>query len=167
MTLFTSPLQNTMPISEYLAKIRALVGHRLLCLPSVTGIVKNAQGSILLVRSTGAQEWTTPGGMIEPNERPSESIVRELKEELDIDVKPKALLGVYSGPEYLVRYPNDDEVVYVTSVFECELLAGEPEPDKDEITACRFFSKAEREKLLMPDWLDDLLENIETGNQFN
>lgn len=156
-----------MPMSNYLAQIRALIGHRLLGLPSVTGIIRNAEGDILLVRNTGASQWTTPGGMIEPLGRPAESVVRELKEELNIDVKPKKLLGVFSGPEYTIRYPNGDEVVYITSVFECEVLSGSPEPDFDELEACQYFSKAQLIDLDMPDWMHDLLGNLEKGINFN
>jgi len=156
-----------LPISEHLASIRLLVGNRLLCLPSVTGIVKNADGDILLVRNTGSNEWTTPGGMIEPNDRPAESIVRELKEELGIDVKAKALLGVFSGPEYRTLYPNGDEVVYVTSVFECEILSGTPKADMDELEECKFVSTAELATLDAPQWVRGLLAQLEKGDMFN
>lgn len=155
-----------MPMSDYLSNIRSLVGNRLLTLPSVTGIISNSNGDILLVRNTGESQWTTPGGMIEPLERPAISVVREMKEELNIDVTPIKLLGVFSGPEYIINYPNGDEVVYVTSVFECELIKGTPEPDFDELEACQFFSKTQIVELETPAWLDDLLANIDSGRQF-
>lgn len=156
-----------MPISDHLAQVRALVGHRLLCLPSVTGIVRNSDGDVLLVRNSGASEWTTPGGMIEPNERPAESMVRELKEELGIDVKIKSLLGVFSGPEYRMLYPNGDEVVYVTSVFACDIIAGSPQPDMDELDDCRYVSKADLAALETPDWVNGLLASIDNGETYN
>lgn len=156
-----------MPMSSYLSNIRALVGSQLLSLPSVTGIIRNSNGDILLVRNTGDSQWTTPGGMIEPLEGPAISVVREMKEELNIDVRPVKLLGVYSGPEYTIHYPNGDEVVYVTSVFECEVLKGTPAPDFDEIEACQFFNKAQITELETPAWLDNLLANIDAGRSFN
>jgi len=156
-----------LPISKHLADIRSLVGNRLLCLPSVTGIVRNADGDILLVRNSGATEWTTPGGMIEPNERPAESVIRELKEELGIDVEVKSLLGVFSGPEYRMLYPNGDECVYVTSVFECEIRSGKPLPDMDELEACRYVAKAEISSLAAPDWLRSLLTQLDNGDRYN
>ncbi len=156
-----------MPISEYLAKIRSLVGNRLLCLPSVTGIVRNSDGDILLVRNSGSEEWTTPGGMIEPNDRPAESVVRELKEELNIDVKVKRLLGVFSGPEYQMIYPNGDQVVYTTAVFECEILGGSPQADMDELQECKYVSKAELTSLKAPDWVRGLLAQLGAGEMYN
>jgi len=156
-----------LPISEHLANIRSLVGNRLLCLPSVTGIVKNAAGDILLVRNSGATEWTTPGGMIEPDDRPAESVVRELKEELNIDVKVKSLLGVFSGPEYRMLYPNGDQVVYTTAVFECEIINGSPQVDMDELEDCKYVNMAELAALEAPDWVRGLLAQLQAGEMFN
>jgi len=156
-----------LPISKHLANIRSLVGNRLLCLPSVTGIIRNTHGDILLVRNSGATEWTTPGGMIEPDDRPAESVVRELKEELNIDVKVKLLLGVFSGPEYRMLYPNGDLVVYTTAVFECEILGGSPQADMDELEECRYVKKAELATLESPDWVRDLLARLDAGEMYN
>jgi len=156
-----------MPISQYLANIRSLVGNRLLCLPSVTGIVRNDNGDVLLVRNSGSTEWTTPGGMIEPDDRPAESIVRELKEELGIDVSIKSLLGVFGGPEYRMRYPNGDEVVYTTAVFECEIKNGTPRVDMDELEACQYVSKADMTKLETPSWVKSLFAQLDAGDRFS
>ena len=156
-----------MPISEHLANIRSLVGSRLLCLPSVTGIIRNSEGDVLLVRNSGVTEWTTPGGMIEPYDRPAESVVRELKEELNIDVKVKSLLGVFSGPEYHMLYPNGDEVVYTTAVFDCEILSGLPQADMDELEECKYVSMADLAALQAPDWVKGLLAQLEAGEKYN
>lgn len=45
--------------------------------------------------------WEFPGGKIEPNETPEEAIVREIKEELDIEIEVVELLDTV---EY--DYPN-------------------------------------------------------------
>lgn len=50
--------------------------------------------NILLVKSTGRDYWTLPGGMVEQNESPKDGAIREIKEELGLDLSPKQLLCV-------------------------------------------------------------------------
>jgi mutator protein MutT len=51
----------------------------------VRAIVKNDNGEILLVYSPKYNNWTMPGGKIEPGERPENALVREVKEEVNLD----------------------------------------------------------------------------------
>ncbi len=46
--------------------------------------------------------WEIPGGKLEPDETPEECIVREIREELDTEVKTEKILGVvdYDYPAF-------------------------------------------------------------------
>ncbi|GAA0929302.1 NUDIX domain-containing protein [Nonomuraea longicatena] len=132
-----------MPMSPYLAGLRAEVGSRLLLLPSVTGCVFDASGRLLLARHGDVGLWATPGGGIDPDERPEECVVRELREELSVEVEVKGLIGVYGGPEFRTLYPNGHQVAYVISAFACVLAGGEPVPDGDEINDHAWAAEAE------------------------
>lgn len=141
-----------MAISEYLRRLRAKIGTDLLIVPSVTGVVFDAAGRMLLVRHADRGIWVLPGGAIDPGETPADALVRELWEETGLHVEPAALLGVFSGPDFLVRYRNGDEVIYLMTVFECRVAGGHPRPDGEETLEVRYFSQDEAKQVELPPW---------------
>lgn len=60
-------------------------------------IVEDRQGRLLIARrregKSQAGLWEFPGGKIEPGETAQECIVRELREEMNIEVEPGAVFG--------------------------------------------------------------------------
>jgi 8-oxo-dGTP pyrophosphatase MutT (NUDIX family) len=146
-----------MSISPFIAGLRAQVGTSRLLLPSVTGIVYGGLGEILLVRQREGDVWSTPGGAIEPDESPADAVVRETWEETGLLVKPLALIGVFGGPNFVVRYANGDETQYVMTVFECSRLSGQLTGANDEVTTSQFVSEAEFQTLAVPPWAREVL----------
>jgi 8-oxo-dGTP pyrophosphatase MutT (NUDIX family) len=108
-----------MPMSEHLRRIRERIGHDLLQIPGVSGLVYDDAGRVLLVYENHGGGWAEPGGAIEPGEAPCDAVVREVWEETGLWVEPIALRGVFSGDPMRVRYPNGDLVEYMTAMFEC------------------------------------------------
>jgi 8-oxo-dGTP diphosphatase len=49
-----------MPISSYIAGLRAHVGHDLLMIPGVSAVVRNDRGHILLGRRSDDGSWGLP-----------------------------------------------------------------------------------------------------------
>lgn len=146
-----------MPISPYVGSLRARIGTSRLLLPSVTAIVFGDGGEILLVRQRDGNVWSTPGGSIEPDETPADAVVRETWEETGLVVRPVALIGVFGGPGFVVRYANGDETQYVMSVFSCSVESGELTGSNDEVTAARFVAEAEFRTLAVPPWTREVL----------
>jgi ADP-ribose pyrophosphatase YjhB (NUDIX family) len=145
------------PISPYLRELRARVGPARLLLPSVTAIIYDVAGAILLVRDRETGLWTTPGGFIEPDERPADAVVREAWEETGLFVTPVRVLAVYGGPEFVVRYPNGDEAQYVMTVFECAVRRGTLRADDVETSEARYWRSAEAASLPLAPWLHTVL----------
>ena len=146
-----------MAISPYIAKLRERIGTSRLLFPSVTAIIYGPLGEILLVHQREGGVWSTPGGAIEPDEDPSDAVVREAWEETGLLVKPTRLIGVFGGPAFVVRYTNGDETQYVMSVFECSVVSGELMDSSDEVSACRFISETEYHTLSVPPWTREVL----------
>ena len=129
-----------MPISEYLRGLRAKIGTDLLLTPGVAAVIIDPAGRVLLQRRSDDGRWGLPGGAMEPGEEPAETLVREIREETALEVMPERVVGVYSGPEFRVRYDNGDEVMIVSITFACRPVAGEPRVNDDESLEIRYFA---------------------------
>jgi ADP-ribose pyrophosphatase YjhB (NUDIX family) len=130
-----------MAIPPHVAMLRAAVGHELLLLPSVSLLINDDAGRLLLVRHAGhSDRWGVPGGAVEVGESPADTAVREAREELGVDVRLLKLVAALGGPDYEVAYPNGDRVAYVTSVYAAQVVAGVPTADLDEIAEVRWFT---------------------------
>jgi RimJ/RimL family protein N-acetyltransferase/8-oxo-dGTP pyrophosphatase MutT (NUDIX family) len=58
------------------------------------GLVRNGAGELLLCELAYKREWDLPGGVVDPGESPATCVVREIREELALDVSVTRLLAV-------------------------------------------------------------------------
>lgn len=97
----------------------------------------DAQGRLLLLHRSTPElvQWELPGGKIEPDETPEAAAVRELKEELAVDVKVIEALG-------------DDDFTYAGRTlhyywFLAAIISGQPHPAEEKFDAVRYFELAD------------------------
>jgi ADP-ribose pyrophosphatase YjhB (NUDIX family) len=106
-------------IAAHIARLRAVIGHELLLVPSVSVLPVDEAGRMLLVRHAGHNDgWGVLGGAVDLGESPAAAAVREAREEISADVELVRLVDVLGGPDYEVSYPNGDRTAYVTAVHE-------------------------------------------------
>ncbi len=81
--------------------------------PTAGVLIENQHGELLIVKRAFEPfkgEWDLPGGFLEPGEPPEAGAIREVKEELNVDVQLTGLLGVYmdvygdSSYEYTLNF---------------------------------------------------------------
>jgi len=147
-------------MSDHVRRLREALGNELLVLPSVTGIVFDAEGRMLLVLQTSGNVWSTPGGAVDPLESPADAVVREVWEETGLHTKPRRILAVFGGEHCVVDYPNGDRTAYVNTVFECEVLGGTLAPDGEETSEVRYFARGEVAKIDMARWLRRVIDGL-------
>ncbi|MFO0727076.1 MAG: NUDIX hydrolase [Myxococcota bacterium] len=68
-------------------------------------------GKILLAKNSYRVPYTLPGGNVEGSESPEHAIVREVKEELSVDLKPEQVRHVYHGT-HLFEFRHDEVDIY-------------------------------------------------------
>jgi 8-oxo-dGTP diphosphatase len=93
-------------------------------------IIRNDANEVLLLHRNTAKrtQWEIPGGKIEPGESATEAAVRELKEELSVDVRVVRRLGSRDFEEdgFTMSY-----VWFLVEVVAGEAKIGEPQTFDD------------------------------------
>ncbi|MER6166416.1 NUDIX domain-containing protein [Streptomyces violaceorubidus] len=77
--------------------------------PSVTAVVRDDAGRLLLIHKTDNDLWALPGGGHDIGERIEDTVVREVSEETGIQVEIDSIVGLYTDPEHVLAY-DDGEV---------------------------------------------------------
>lgn len=92
---------------------------------------------VLLVRKRGTGIFMQPGGKLEPGEAPEQALVRELREELALEIDPgtASYLGSFSAPA-----AHEENTTVIAEAF-CLPLTGEPTPQA-EIEEIRWVDPA-------------------------
>jgi len=129
-----------MPMPDHVRRLRQRVGRDLLLLPSVSILVRDDEGRLLLVRHSDSGVWGLVGGAIEVDERPEDAALREVEEETGLSVEVTNLVSALGGPDYRVTYGNGDETAYVSVVYDARVIGGVERPDGDETAAVGWFA---------------------------
>lgn len=125
---------------DYVRELRALVGHRPLVLAGANLLVFDDADRLLLQRRADDGLWCIIGGSVEPGETLEDAAHRELYEETGLEVDDLTLVDVFSGPEFLMVYPNGDQVYPVGALYVARGARGELRADGHEGLELAFFA---------------------------
>ena len=103
-------------------------------------IIVNDKGQILLQSRTDNERWGLPGGCQELGERFEETVIREVKEETNLEITEEnlELIGIIAGGTRRKEYPNGDVVINNTALYCVKNYTGEVKWDS-ESKDMRFF----------------------------
>jgi ADP-ribose pyrophosphatase YjhB (NUDIX family) len=138
-------------MSPYIAAVRAKLGTDLLLVPAVGIAVFDSEGRLLLGRHVEGDQWTTPGGMIEPGEAPREAAIRELHEETGLDGAGCELFGAYGGPAFRTTYRDGNQVAYVSIMYGCRNPPGTLRLDPAELQEAHWLTERDAMDLPLPE----------------
>ncbi|MET8676554.1 NUDIX domain-containing protein [Streptomyces sp. NPDC004647] len=93
--------------------------------PSVTAIVRDQAGRLLLIHKTDNDLWALPGGGHDIGEDVATTVIREVEEETGIRVEVESVSGLYTDPRHVMAY-DDGEVRQQFSIcFRARPVSGE------------------------------------------
>jgi len=127
-------------------------------------LFRNDRGEVLIVKPTYRDGWLIPGGAVEARESPFAACVREIHEELGIELRIGRLLcieyqSVGGFGDENVQFIFDGGVLTATEVADIHL-------PPNELAASLFVTEVEAVKLLVPRLARRLpfaLEAVRTG----
>jgi len=104
-------------------------------------IIVNKKGEILLQSRSDNDLWGLPGGCQDLGEKFTDTVIREVKEETNLDVAEEdlELIDIVSGLCRMHSYPNGDVVINNTALYCIRHYSGEIKWDA-ESKDLRFFS---------------------------
>lgn len=123
---------------------------------SAKGIVFD-EGKVWL-RKNERNEWELPGGKVDEGEQPTQTVVRELKEELGFDVRVERIVQAWM---YTIEVSQDESRGVLVVSYLCELLGKSGEFEwEGEAGRAQFerFSVAEVEYLTMPEFYKEAIQ---------
>ena len=103
-------------------------------------IIVNENGQILLQSRADNDRWGLPGGCQELGERFEDTIIREVKEETNLDITEDnlELIAIVSGNSRRNEYPNGDVVINNTALYCVKNYSGTLKWD-EESKNMKFF----------------------------
>lgn len=113
-------------------------------------ILRDDQGRILLVDPEYKPDWDLPGGMIEANEPPIDGLLRELKEELNLELT-SGQLSLACIDWVSPHGPWDDSLMFIFDGGQLDAAQiSHLHPDRDELDHYAFLNPEEAQHRLRP-----------------
>jgi RimJ/RimL family protein N-acetyltransferase/ADP-ribose pyrophosphatase YjhB (NUDIX family) len=111
------------------------------------GVIRNRANEILLCELTYKQEWDLPGGVVDPGESPAHALIREVHEEMQVDVQPQSLLGVNWLPPWRGW---DDAMLFVFDLGVDDEVIGRSRLEPREVQALHWCTPDQIERHAAP-----------------
>ncbi|CAH1850034.1 NUDIX domain-containing protein [Convivina praedatoris] len=123
---------------NYIARMRAKVGHEGMIFVSAFGVLWNREHTAILLEKRWDAErgWGFPGGYLEYGDSPMQAVVREFKEETNLDVEVVRMLGLSTNVTEKNSWGDAQETIGIG--FEVRQIGGSLQKDGTETLDLQF-----------------------------
>jgi len=123
-----------------------------------SAIIENNKGQILLAQAPNwNNKWTLPGGHIDPGEKISEAVVREVKEEVGLEVE---FVDVVAWGELIDSKDFHRPAHFIYFDGYCQVINEEVKLDNVEIKKYKWVTPEEALKLDLADSFPDTIQKF-------
>lgn len=126
---------------SYIRFIRSKVGDAKIILNAACAVIADESGKVLLQKRSDNLKWGLPGGLMELDESIEETVIREVKEETNLDIVLTGFLGVFINPNMRWRVHDDAEVICFS--FVGKVVSGQLKINDSESLGFGYFGKDE------------------------
>ena len=98
---------------------------------AVMAVVRDAEGSVLLIERTDNGLWAAPGGAQDIGESVTEAVQREVREETGLEVEVTDISGIYSDPAHVIEYDDGEVRQEFSLCFHASPIGGEIRPGSE------------------------------------
>lgn len=139
---------------SYIRFIRSRVSWEKIILNAACAVIDDGTGKVLLEKRSDNHKWGLPGGLLELDESIVQGLVREVKEETNLDIEPSGFLGVFVNP--MMRWREKDEAEVICFSFVGKVVGGTLRINDDESTELAWFGKDELPEIHSVDNMETL-----------
>ena len=122
---------------NYIQFIRSKVGDAKIILNAACAVIVNEKHEVLLQKRSDNHLWGLPGGLMELDEAIVDTLIREVKEETNLDVFPTDFIGVFTNPN--MRWRVSDEARVICFAFAAKIIGGELRVNDSESSELCYF----------------------------
>ena len=156
-------LSNVIGYPVFTRLCMGVIKHRFVLLQDgAAAIIVNDKGQILLQSRADRDKWGLPGGCQELGERFQDTVIREIKEETNLDVNEEdlELIDMVSGSSRRNDYPNGDVVINNTALYCVRNYSGELKWDSESKNMKFFHLDNLPEKQNDPDLIEIYIKKL-------
>lgn len=156
-------LSNVIGYPVFTRLCMGVLKHRFVLLQDgAAAIIVNDKGQILLQSRADRDKWGLPGGCQELGERFQDTVIREIKEETNLDVNEEdlELIDMVSGSSRRNDYPNGDVVINNTALYCVRNYSGELKCDSESKNMKFFHLDNLPEKQNDPDLIEIYIKKL-------